>query len=54
MSLSSELVVAPALLQHRVRALRNRRVASRFSGGIKRAAWTSVFAVVGGGLLDGH
>jgi hypothetical protein len=31
---------------------------SRFSGGIKLAAWTSVFAaglvVVGGGLLNGR
>jgi anti-sigma factor RsiW len=57
-SSSSELVVAPAPLQHRLQALRNKRMASRFSGGIKLAAWTAVFAaglvVVGGGLLNGH
>jgi hypothetical protein len=58
MSSSSELVGGPAPLQHRLQALRNKRMASRFAGGIKLAAWTSVFAVglvvVGGGLLNGH
>jgi hypothetical protein len=51
-------VVAPAPLQQRLQVLRNKRIASRLSSGIKLAAWTSVFAagvvVVGGGLLSGH
>ena len=58
MSSSSQLVVVPAPLQQRLQALRHKRMASRFSGGIKLAGWTSVFAaglvVVGGGLLNGH
>jgi hypothetical protein len=58
MSSSSELVVASAPLQQRLQVLRNKRMASRLSSGIKLAAWASVFAagvvVVGGALLSGH
>jgi hypothetical protein len=58
MSSSSRAVGGPATLQQRLDAMRNKRIASRFSRGIRLAAWTSVFTavlvVVGGGLLNGH
>jgi len=55
---SSSVVAEPATLQQRLHAIHTRRIASRFSRGVKAAAWISgsvgLLVVVGGGLVNGN